>query len=168
MRSGLGPAADLRAANISVQVDIPALGKRESSSSSSSRCHRYLRLTPHTDFIEHIGLPITWSVNSTLTDDELDRNSTLYNQQLAQWRSSGTGRLTQTSLTHIMFGRVGANESIWSDAEVAEGDPAGGVGAPHYEQIVSVRGISSAWVECWVLIKWEHIEQVDDPRPCTD
>ncbi|TEB26253.1 alcohol oxidase [Coprinellus micaceus] len=116
LRSGLGPAADLRAANISVQVDIPALGKH---------------------FIEHIGLPMTWSVNSTLTDDELDRNSTLYAEELAQWRNNGTGRLTQTSLTHIIFGRVGANESIWSDAEVAEGDPAGGEGAPHYEQIVS-------------------------------
>lgn len=82
---------------------------------------------------------MTWSVNSTLTDDELDRNSTLYAEELAQWRNNGTGRLTQTSLTHIIFGRVGANESIWSDAEVAEGDPAGGEGAPHYEQIVSVR-----------------------------
>ncbi|KAJ3522397.1 hypothetical protein NMY22_g11912 [Coprinellus aureogranulatus] len=114
MRSGLGPAADLRAANITPIVDIPALGK---------------------NFIEHIGLPMTWSVNSTLTDDELDRRDTpLFDQQLAQWRSQHTGRLTQTSLTHIMFDRIPANASIWASTPE---DPSGGPNAPHYEQIVS-------------------------------
>ncbi|RXW17478.1 hypothetical protein EST38_g8376 [Candolleomyces aberdarensis] len=117
MRSGLGPQQELRDAGITPIADIPALGK---------------------NFVEHIGLPITWSVNTTLTDDELDRNTTLYGEELAKWEQTKSGRLTQTSLTHIMFDRVPQNESIWQDPSVAgQPDPSGGALAPHYEQIVS-------------------------------
>ncbi|KAJ2922449.1 hypothetical protein H1R20_g14647, partial [Candolleomyces eurysporus] len=117
MRSGLGPRQELRDAGITPIVDIPALGK---------------------NFVEHIGLPITWSVNTTLTDDELDRNTTLYGEELDKWEQTRSGRLTQTSLTHIMFDRVPQNESIWQDPSIAgQPDPSGGALAPHYEQIVS-------------------------------
>ncbi|KAF5332247.1 hypothetical protein D9611_008086 [Ephemerocybe angulata] len=134
MRSGLGPACVLEAAGIPVEMDIPAVGQ---------------------NFVEHIGLPMTWSVSSPtntsltepITDDALDNDLPVYNPELAKWRESRTGRLTQTSLSHIIFGRVPENATIWQDDEISSrannggswmnSDPAWRSDGPHYEQIVS-------------------------------
>jgi hypothetical protein len=90
------------------------------------------------DFIEHPGVPLSWSVNTTLTDDEIDKNTNgLFDQELQQWQNSKTGRLTQTSLTHIMYGRIPSNHSIFQTVA----DPSGGPNAPHFELIVAVRYI---------------------------
>ncbi|RXW18332.1 hypothetical protein EST38_g7523 [Candolleomyces aberdarensis] len=112
-KSGLGDAAELQAAGITVRLNIPAVGK---------------------NFIEHPGVPLSWSVNTTLTDDEIDRNTNnLFDQELQQWQNSRTGRLAQTSLTHIMYGRIPSNHSIFQTVA----DPSGGPNAPHYELIVA-------------------------------
>ncbi|RXW19040.1 hypothetical protein EST38_g6809 [Candolleomyces aberdarensis] len=129
MRSGLGDAAELTAAGITPLVNISAIGK---------------------NFIDHVGTPAAWSVNTTLTDDEIDRNSTLFNQLLAEWNQSKTGRLTTTSLSHIEFSRLPNNASIFQTVT----DPTGGAAdTPHYEQILankwtmlSPRPASGNWV----------------------
>ncbi|KAF5340054.1 hypothetical protein D9611_012403 [Ephemerocybe angulata] len=112
-RSGIGATADLTAAGITPVVDIPAVGK---------------------NFVDHVGIPAPWSVNSTLTDDEIDRNTTLFNELLAEWNQSRTGRLTTTNLGHIQWSRLPSNATIFQQYP----DPQGGhADAPHWEALLA-------------------------------
>ncbi|KAJ2914346.1 hypothetical protein MD484_g6073, partial [Candolleomyces efflorescens] len=117
MRSGLGNPAELQAAGITPRFNIPALGN---------------------NFIEHPGVPMSWSVNTTLTDDELDKDPALFAQELEKWNTNGSGRLSQTSLTHIMYNRLPRNHPIFRTVR----DPSGGANAPHYEQIVANKWVT--------------------------
>ncbi|TEB27135.1 alcohol oxidase [Coprinellus micaceus] len=125
LRSGLGPTADVQAAGITPLVNLPAVGQH---------------------FVDHAGTPIAWQVNTTLTDDEIDKNSTLLNQLLDEWNASKTGRLTTTSLAHIQFSRLPSNASIFqtvSDPQEGKAD------APHFEALLANK---------WTLLA---------PRPAT-
>lgn len=160
MKSGLGDSAELTAAGITPVLNIPAVGKSECCGSSS-----HLRALTHhsaTDFIDHVGVPAAWSVNTTLTDDEIDRNTTLFNQLLAEWNQSKTGRLTTTSLSHIQFSRLPNNASIFQTAT----DPTGGAAdTPHYEQILAV-SLSQLSVRN-LADGFDIKEQMDDALPET-
>ncbi|KAJ3527219.1 hypothetical protein NMY22_g9867 [Coprinellus aureogranulatus] len=113
LRSGLGPRADIQAAGITPLVDIPAVGQ---------------------NFADHVGGPVVWQVNTTETDDEIDRNPDLLAQALQEWTTSRTGRLTTTSLAHIQFSRLPSNSSIFQTVS----DPQGGnPDAPHFEAILA-------------------------------
>ncbi|KAJ3508946.1 hypothetical protein NMY22_g16456 [Coprinellus aureogranulatus] len=113
LRSGLGPRADIQAAGITPLVDIPAVGQ---------------------NFADHVGGPVVWQVNTTETDDEIDRNPDLLAQALQEWTTSRTGRLTTTSLAHIQFSRLPSNSSIFQTVS----DPQGGnPEAPHFEAILA-------------------------------
>ncbi|TEB21683.1 alcohol oxidase [Coprinellus micaceus] len=125
LRSGLGPTADVQAAGITPLVNLPAVGQH---------------------FVDHAGTPIAWQVNTTLTDDEIDKNSTLLNQLLDEWNASKTGRLTTTSLAHIQFSRLPSNASIFQTvADPQEGK----ADAPHFEALLANK---------WTLLA---------PRPAT-
>ncbi|KAF5311368.1 hypothetical protein D9611_012550 [Ephemerocybe angulata] len=108
MRSGLGPRAHLQANNITTVLDIPAIGQ---------------------NLQDRIGAAAVWMVNATDTDDDIDRDTAVFNKWMDQWNHNRTGRLTQMSYRQMIFGRVPNNASIFSTMQ----DPSSGPTCPHYE-----------------------------------
>ncbi|KAF6745898.1 hypothetical protein DFP72DRAFT_1153355, partial [Ephemerocybe angulata] len=114
IRSGLGPRAHLQANNITTVLDIPAIGQ---------------------NLQDRIGAAAVWMVNATDTDDDIDRDTAVFNKWMDQWNHNRTGRLTQMSYRQMIFGRVPNNASIFSTMQ----DPSSGPTCPHYELYPAVR-----------------------------
>src|SRR6266702_7331822 len=117
MLSGIGDSAQLSKFNIRTIVNIPDVGK---------------------NMQDHVVLLNVFSVNSNFTYDNIGRNTTLFQNDLAQWEQSHTGPFATSVTSEIGWLRLPKNSTIFKTA----GDPSSGPQAPHYEFffIVSLAG----------------------------
>lgn len=121
--SGLGPTAQLSSLNIPTIVDLPYVG---------------------TNLQDHVLLLNTWQVNSNLTFDDINRNQTLFNEDLAEWRNTRKGIFATASTLQIGWLRLPENDTIFETVQ----DPSAGNLSGHYEFIFVV-----SLSECFVMWK---------------
>ncbi|KAL0946176.1 hypothetical protein HGRIS_012438 [Hohenbuehelia grisea] len=112
LHSGIGSAADLSAASVQPLLHLPDVGKNLS---------------------DQPALFNTWSVNSTDTPDEINRNATLQQEVLREWNRTQEGPLGDSPATHIIWSRLDSNASIFTEFE----DPSAGPHTPHIELFTS-------------------------------
>lgn len=113
LNSGVGPAADVRAKGITSLVDLPDVGINLS---------------------DHVTLGIPYLVNSNLTYDDIFRNATFEQQELAKWRTTGHTILVDTLVSQLGFIRLPKNDPAFQLSP----DPTAGPHSPHYEIVFSV------------------------------
>jgi choline dehydrogenase-like flavoprotein len=112
--SGLGSASQLRSVGIEPILDLPAVGA---------------------NLIDHVLACPTFSVNTTLTYDDVLRNATVAAETLQQWNTTMQGQYVDGVANQLGWLKVPQNESIWN--EVTE-DPSSGPTAANYELFFSV------------------------------
>ena len=117
MLSGIGDSAQLSPFNIGTIVNLPDVGK---------------------NLQDHVLLFNVFSVNSNFTNDDIGRNTTLFQNDLAQWEQSHTGPFASSIGGDLGWLRLPKNSTIFKTAD----DPSSGPQAPHYEFIFVV---SLAW-----------------------
>ncbi|KAI9435478.1 aryl-alcohol-oxidase from pleurotus Eryingii [Lactarius indigo] len=110
MLSGIGDSTHLSQFNIQTIVDLPDVGK---------------------NMQDHPLLPNVFSVNSNFTNDDIGRNATLFQNNLAQWEASHTGPFAASIADNIGWSRLPKTSTIFKKAR----DPSSGPQAPHYEFI---------------------------------
>ena len=124
MLSGIGDSTQLSQFNIQTIVNLTDVGK---------------------NMQDHVVLPNVFSVNSNFTNDDIGRNTTLFQNDLAQWEQSHTGPFATSATSEVGWLRLLKNATIFKTVD----DPSSGPEAPHYEFIFAV---SPAWrlplVEC--------------------
>ncbi|KAH9056750.1 hypothetical protein EDB87DRAFT_1191724 [Lactarius vividus] len=108
MLSGIGDSARLSQFNIRAIVNLPDVGK---------------------NLQDHVLLLNTFSVNSNFTNDDIGRNTTLFQNYLAQWERTHTGPFAGSVSDSIGWLRLPKNSSIFKTVD----DPSSGPQAPHYE-----------------------------------
>ncbi|KXN85893.1 Choline dehydrogenase, mitochondrial [Leucoagaricus sp. SymC.cos] len=107
--SGIGDRGLLSSLGIPVILNNPSVGRNLS---------------------DHPLLPNNWLVNSNDTFEAAERNATLADEQLAEWKATEQGPLVDTLLDHLAWLRIPDNETdIWDQFE----DPAAGKNTAHYE-----------------------------------
>ncbi|KAI9459890.1 aryl-alcohol-oxidase from pleurotus Eryingii [Lactarius psammicola] len=112
MLSGIGDSAHLSQFNIRTIVNLPDVGK---------------------NMQDHVMLPNVFSVTSNFTNDDIRRNTTLFQNDLAQWEQSHTGPFATSIGGYLGWFRLPKNSTILKRAS----DPSSGPQAPHYEFIVA-------------------------------
>jgi len=110
MLSGIGDSAQLRKFNIQTIVNLPDVGK---------------------NMQDHVLLPNVFSVNANFTNDDIDRNTTLFQDDLALWEQSHSGPFAISTTSELGWLRLAKNATIFHTVE----DPSSGPEAPHYEII---------------------------------
>ncbi|KAH9016616.1 aryl-alcohol-oxidase from pleurotus Eryingii [Lactarius pseudohatsudake] len=110
MLSGIGDSAQLSRFNIRTTVNLPDVGK---------------------NMQDHALIPNAFSVNSNSTNDDIGRNTTLFQNDLAQWEASHTGPFSQSIGIELGWLRLPKNSTIFKKVK----DPSSGPQAPHYEFI---------------------------------
>ncbi|KAI9434372.1 aryl-alcohol-oxidase from pleurotus Eryingii [Lactarius indigo] len=110
MLSGIGDRAQLSRFNIRTIVNLPDVGK---------------------NMQDHSLIPNAFSVNSNFTNDDIGRNTTLFQSDLAQWEASHTGPFSQSIGVELGWLRLPKNSTIFKKVK----DPSSGPQAPHYEFI---------------------------------
>ena len=113
MLSGIGDREQLSQFNIRTIVNVPDVGK---------------------NMQDHVLLLNAFSVNSNFTIDDISRNTTLFQNDLAQWERSHTGPFTASGAVDIGWLRLPQNSTIFETVQ----DPSSGPEAPHYEFTFSV------------------------------
>ncbi|KAG6917144.1 hypothetical protein DXG01_003657 [Tephrocybe rancida] len=116
LNSGIGDSTELRAIGIKPVLHIPDVGKNFSDQPLSIA---------------------TWLVNSTDTLDDIDRDTELQAKYLHQWETNQTGPFSSIPATHVIWGRLPDNSSIFQTVP----DPASGKNTPHYEIITLNNGL---------------------------
>jgi hypothetical protein len=84
---------------------------------------------------DHALTLLPWSVNSNDTTDDAARNTTLLDEQIAEYKSTGGGPLAQNPSGDSGFWRIPSNDSIFELYD----DPAAGKDTPHIEFEALVR-----------------------------
>ncbi|KAF8259325.1 alcohol oxidase [Lactarius quietus] len=110
MLSGIGDEEELSRFNIQTIVNLPDVGK---------------------NFQDHVVVPNEFFVNSNFTNDDISRNTTLLEDDLAQWEQSHTGPFAISATSEIGWFRLPNNATIFQTVD----DPSSGPEAPHYEFI---------------------------------
>ncbi|KAH9063572.1 aryl-alcohol-oxidase from pleurotus Eryingii, partial [Lactarius vividus] len=110
MLSGIGDSAQLSQFNIRTIVDLPDVGK---------------------NMQDHALIPNAFSVNSNFTNDDIGRNTTLFQDDLAQWEASHNGPFSQSIGVELGWLRLPKHSTIFKKVK----DPSSGPQAPHYEFI---------------------------------
>ncbi|KAI9447257.1 aryl-alcohol-oxidase from pleurotus Eryingii [Lactarius psammicola] len=110
MLSGIGDSAQLSQFNIQTIVNLPDVGK---------------------NLQDHVVLHNVFSVNSNFTNDDIIRNTTLIQNDLAQWEESHTGPFATSVTSEVGWFRLPKNATIFKTVN----DPSSGPQAPHYEFI---------------------------------
>lgn len=113
MLSGIGDRAELSQFNIQTTVNLPDVGK---------------------NLQDHPLLTNVFSVNANFTNDDIGRNTTLFQDDLAQWELSHSGPFATTVTSELGWFRLPKNATIFQTVN----DPSSGPNAPHYELIFSV------------------------------
>ncbi|TBU50173.1 alcohol oxidase [Dichomitus squalens] len=110
MLSGIGPSSHLSSLGIETVVDHPSVGQNLS---------------------DHPGVGNQYSVAAAQddTDDNLVRNSTLFNELLQEWKDKRLGTMTGNGFNHIGWLRLPTDDPIWKTAQ----DPSAGPTAAQYE-----------------------------------
>ncbi|KAF8259333.1 aryl-alcohol-oxidase from pleurotus Eryingii [Lactarius quietus] len=110
MLSGIGDSAQLSQFNIRTIVNLPDVGK---------------------NLQDHVLLLNPFSVKSNFTNDDISRNTTLFQDDLAQWEQSHTGPFAISVGADLGWLRLPKNTTIFKTVK----DPSSGPEAPHYEFI---------------------------------
>jgi choline dehydrogenase-like flavoprotein len=113
MLSGIGDSAQLSQFNIQTIVNLPDVGK---------------------NLQDHVVLHNTFSVNANFTNDDIFRNATLFEDDLAQWEQSHDGPFATSVTAEVGWLRLPKNATIFETVE----DPSSGPEVPHYEFIFVV------------------------------
>ncbi|KAI9451433.1 aryl-alcohol-oxidase from pleurotus Eryingii [Lactarius psammicola] len=118
MLSGIGDSTQLSQFNIQTIVNLPDVGK---------------------NLQDHVPVFNVFSVNSNFTNDDIARNTTLFQNDLAQWEQSHTGPFATTIGGNLGWLRLPKNSTIFKTVN----DPSSGPKAPHYEFIFSNAFVST-------------------------
>lgn len=108
--SGIGDKTQLSRFNIQTIVNLPDVGK---------------------NMQDHVVLPNVFSVNANFTNDDIGRDPTLFQNDLAQWEQSHTGPFATSVTAEVGWLRLPKNATIFKTVN----DPSSGPQAPHYEFI---------------------------------
>ncbi|KIM43771.1 GMC oxidoreductase [Hebeloma cylindrosporum] len=108
--SGIGNASDLKALNIPVLVDNPAVGA---------------------NLIDHVYMPNVFNAQESL--DTFLRDSSRLGAAIEEWTTNKTGIIANNVANTFGFARLPSNSSIFK----AVADPASGPKSPHWEMIFS-------------------------------
>ena len=142
MLSGIGDSAQLSQFNIQTIVNLPDVGK---------------------NMQDHVLLPNVFSVNANFTNDDISRNATLFQDDLALWEQSHSGPFAISTTFELGWLRLAKNATIFRTVD----DPSSGPEAPHYEFIFAV---SLAWklplVDVVELTSSERVRVICRPNPC--
>ncbi|KAF7798262.1 hypothetical protein EIP86_009479 [Pleurotus ostreatoroseus] len=110
MLSGIGDPAELKSHGIKPVVDLPDVGQH---------------------LQDHPIMQNYFLVNSNDTSDDVFRNSSILDADLAQWTATKAGLFADTPVNSVAFLRIPRNASIFESAP----DPAAGPGSAHFELI---------------------------------
>ena len=113
MLSGIGDSEQLSRFNIQTIVNLPDVGK---------------------NMQDHVLLLNVFSVNSNFTNDDIGRNTSLFQTDLAQWEQSHNGPFAASGGADIGWLRLPEDSTIFKTVK----DPSSGPQAPHYEFVFSV------------------------------
>jgi choline dehydrogenase-like flavoprotein len=142
MLSGIGDRAELSQFNIETTVNLPDVGK---------------------NLQDHALLPNVFSVNANFTNDDIDRNMTLLQEDLAQWELSHSGPFATTVTSEVGWLRLPKNATIFQKVN----DPSSGPDAPHYEFIFAVSlARKLPFVDVVELPSSERVRIIRRVNPC--
>ncbi|EKM52280.1 uncharacterized protein PHACADRAFT_260543 [Phanerochaete carnosa HHB-10118-sp] len=110
MLSGIGDANELQSLGIKPIVNLPDVGQH---------------------LQDHPIMSNYFVVNSNNTFDDVLRNATISDADLAQWMANKTGLFGNAPANAVAFLRLPANDSIFESVP----DPAAGPGSGHYEML---------------------------------
>ncbi|KAG6904816.1 hypothetical protein DXG01_006977 [Tephrocybe rancida] len=108
LNSGIGDATELQAVGVKPILQIHDVGK---------------------NFSDQPVVSATWLVNSNDTVDDIFNDPDRQAQYFQQWETNQTGPLSAGAGSHIIWGRLPDNSSIFQTVP----DPASGKNTPHYE-----------------------------------
>ncbi|KAH8827358.1 aryl-alcohol-oxidase from pleurotus Eryingii [Flagelloscypha sp. PMI_526] len=108
LHSGIGNATTLESFGIPSVTDLPSVGQ---------------------DFIDHVSIGVSWTVNSTNTLSQWSDNSTRFNEAVEQWYQNHTGVMSIPTINQLGFFRV--------PDLTGENDPSAGGSAAHLEILFS-------------------------------
>ncbi|KAF7377825.1 GMC oxidoreductase [Mycena sanguinolenta] len=106
--SGIGDQAALTALGIPTLLNLPSVGQNATDQP-----------------VFHLG----WTVNSTQTLNAITQNTTLFNEDYAQWNRSHTGPFSAGGTTHLAWVRLDAQTFASNNFT----DPSAGPNSPHIE-----------------------------------
>ena len=110
MLSGIGDPTKLKALGIKPVLDLPEVGQH---------------------LQDHPFMSNYWTVNSTNTSDDIFRNTSIFNADLAQWTANKTGVFGNGPGNTVGFLRIPSDANIFQSVP----DPAAGPLSPHVELI---------------------------------
>ncbi|KAI8980777.1 aryl-alcohol oxidase-like protein [Trametes punicea] len=110
MLSGIGDATELKPLGIKPVVNLPDVGK---------------------NLQDHPIMSNYWVVNSNNTFDDVLRNASIFNADLAQWLANKTGLFSNSFPNAVAFLRIPRNASIFKSVR----DPSAGSCSAHFEMI---------------------------------
>lgn len=111
--SGIGDASYLSSVGVAPLVNLPDVGQ---------------------NLQDHVFLPVSWSVSSNDTLDNVRYNATYAAELFEQWNTTRTGPLADGPANVFGWFRVAENSSIFSNTS----DPSAGPTSAHFEFILSV------------------------------
>ena len=113
--SGIGNADDLKALNIPILIDNPAVGA---------------------NLIDHVFLPNIFNVKGDESLDRFLRSATLLGE-IDQWTTNRTGIVANSVANTYGFARLPSDSPVFKTVA----DPASGPKSPHWEIIVAVNAL---------------------------
>jgi len=122
--SGIGNADDLKALNIPVLIDNPAVGA---------------------NLIDHLVLPNIFNVKDSM--DNVLRDPSLFGAALDEWTANKTGVITDTIANTFGFARLPSDSPIFKTVA----DPASGPKSPHWETLIIVSTTLNHMVRTFTL-----------------
>jgi choline dehydrogenase len=138
--SGIGNADDLKALDIPVLIDNPAVGA---------------------NLIDHVLLPNIFNVKGDESLDRFFRDPSLLGAAIDQWAANRTGLVANSITNTLGFARLPSNSPIFKTIP----DPASGPKSPHWEMIFIVSSLYLVRVLLWPVLIF-HTGFLDQSRHC--
>ena len=120
MLSGVGPSSHLSSVGLKTLVDNPTVGQH---------------LADHPRVSNQFGI----AAEEDDLYDAIARNSTLFDELLAEWETEKQGVMANGGSNHIGWLRIPDDDPVWETEE----DPSAGPTSPHYEFLFRVSPCSS-------------------------
>lgn len=92
---------------------------------------------------DHPLLGSSWTVRSNDTLDNLQLDSTFFNEQLSLWETNRTGELILSGANQKGFLRLQDDDPAFGNGTIE--DPSAGLTSGHYEFIFSVSDLYGKW-----------------------
>jgi len=134
--SGIGNADDLKALNIPVLIDNPAVGANLS---------------------DHLLVPNVFNVTGDESLDKFLRDPSLLQAAIDQWTTNKTGVIANGIANTLGFARLPNNSSIFKTTA----DPASGPKSPHWEIVFLVSALHSVRTPLPIGLIFVH--RIDGP-----